>query len=224
MPEDAERLACTPHPIDPRGFKRAALLPHGLTVEHIASAMEEFTLFLGYINQQLGTRGILRLEAMVMAANFSSIVGEFMVSTIPKYCVTLVKNRHHNGHPDLVPSGRFLNDAAQHADEGIEVKGSRYDRGWQGPNPEDTSLMVFVFDSNRPPDRPNGIAPRPFRFIKVIGARPLMADWRFSGRSETSRRTMTASVMESGFQKMEANWIYRDRQAIRRSLKGTAPP
>jgi hypothetical protein len=49
----------------------------------------------------------------------------------------------------------------------------------------------------------------PFRFLKVVGAQLTEQDWLFSGRSETSRRTITASVTTSGFQKMEANWIYR---------------
>jgi hypothetical protein len=35
------------------------------------------------------------------------------------------------------------------------------------------------------------------------------ADWKFSGRSETSRRTITASVTESGHRKMIENWVYR---------------
>ncbi len=65
--------------------------------------------------------------------------------------------------------------------------------------------MVFVFDSNRPKD----VEPRPFRFVKVVGAQLLKEDWLFSGRSETSRRTITASVTESGYQKMMANWIYQ---------------
>ncbi len=42
-----------------------------------------------------------------MPANFSSMVGEFMSATIPKYCKTLAKNTYHNGHPDLVPAGKF---------------------------------------------------------------------------------------------------------------------
>jgi hypothetical protein len=33
--------------------------------------------------------------------------------------------------------------------------------------------------------------------------------WAFSGRSETSRRTITASVTRTGYEKMEANWLYR---------------
>lgn len=108
----------------------------------------------------------------------------------------------------LLPAGMFPNDAAQHAGEGIEIKGSRYLRGWQGQNPEDTWLMVFVFDSNRPVDAAKGVAPKPFRFVRVAGALLKEADWTFSGRTGTSRRTITASVNPSGYEKMMANWIY----------------
>jgi hypothetical protein len=140
-----------------------------------------------------------------MPASFSGMVGEFMSATIPKYCHTLVKNRYHNGHPDLLPAGVFPDDKAQHASQGIEIKASRYLRGWQGHNPEDTWLMVFVFDSNRPADE----TAKPFRFIKVVGANLTKRDWLFSGRSETSRRTITASVTETGYLKMMSNWIYQ---------------
>lgn len=64
--------------------------------------------------------------------------------------------------------------------------------------------MVFVFDCNRPKD----VAPRPFRFVRVVGAQLSKSDWLFSGRSETSRRTITASVTQSGFEKMMANRLY----------------
>ena len=173
-------------------------------------AMNGFIDFLGFINQQLHTKQIERLEVMLMPANFSSIVGEFMSSNIPKYCSSIIKNKYHNGHPDLVPVGRFPEDAIQHADEGIEIKGSRYLRGWQGHNPESTWLMVFMFDSNRPVDSTKNINPKPFRFVAVFGAQLTKDDWQFSGRSETSRRTITASVAKSGYEKMLGNWIYRD--------------
>jgi len=99
--------------------------------------MEDFLDFLGFINQQLHIKGIPRLESFLMPANFSSIVGEFMNISIPKYCSTLVKNQYHNGHPDLIPRGMFPDDAVQHATEGLEIKGSRHTGGWQGHNPED---------------------------------------------------------------------------------------
>ena len=187
--------------------------PYGLTTEHVRLAMQDFLGFLGVVNGQLHENGMLLLEAVTMPANFSSIVGEFIISSIPRHCVKLVKNLYHNGHPDLIPAGRYEGNSVQHADQGIEVKSSRYASGWQGHNPEDTWLMVFVFDSSRPRDlmtRTGGVgdALKPFRFRRVLGARLQESDWNFAGRREGSRRTITASVVPSGYEKMEENWIY----------------
>lgn len=168
-------------------------------------SMQDFLDFLGFVNTQLNSKSIQRLESMLMPANFSSIVGEFMSSTIPRYCKNIRKNKYHNGHPDLIPADIFPNDSVQHSTEGIEIKSSRYLKRWQGHNPEDVWLMVFIFDCNRSKDD----IPRPFRFVMVLGAQLLKSDWLFSGRSATSRRTITASVTESGYQKMIANWIYK---------------
>ena len=171
--------------------------------------MLDFIEFLGFINQQLYSRQIERLETMLMPANFSSIVGEFMGAGIPKYCSSLVRNQYHNGHPDLIPTDKFPANAVQHSSEGIEIKASRYLSGWQGHNPENVWLLIFVFDCNRPSDPAKEIAPRPFGFLQVLGAELKKEDWSFSGRSETSRRTITASVTRSGYDKLNANWIYR---------------
>ena len=209
MPAELERVACSPVPLDPGGFNPRAAIPHGFKIDHIKKAMGDFLDFLGFINQQLNTRETPRLESFLMPANFSSMVGEYMTVAIPKYCRTLVKNRYHNGHPDMVPKGKFPGDSAQHAAEGVEVKASRHGSGWQGHNAENVWLLVFVFDANSARDIAQGIAPRPFRFLKVVGAQLEKEDWAFSGRSATSRRTITASVTRTGFEKMEANWIYR---------------
>jgi hypothetical protein len=206
----SEKAACTPLPLDPGGFNAKAVIPFGCSVKNIQAAMQEFIDYLGFINAQMYTRQIPRMESMLMPANFSSIVGEFMSSTIPKHCKNVVKNRYHNGHPDLIPAKRFENDMCQHGSEGIEIKGSRYLKAWQGHNPEDTWLMVFVFDSSRPSDEGKGIGPKPFSFRMVVGAELTKADWLFGGRSATSRRTITASITTSGLEKMMANWIYKD--------------
>jgi hypothetical protein len=209
MDKELEFIACTPQAVLLSDFNSSASLPYGLSNEHIFKAMVDFTDFLGSINLQLYSKELERLESLLMPANFSSIVGEFMSAGIPKYCTTLVKNRYHNGHPDLIPASRYVNDSVQYSHEGIEIKASRYKSGWQGHNPEDVWLMVFVFDSNRPVDKSKNIPPRPFRFVEVLGATLTKADWVFSGRSETSRRTITASVTPAGYTKMAANWIYR---------------
>jgi len=207
---DPEFLACTPQPVNPKGFNPKADLPYGLSIDHIRTAMDEFTDFLGFLNSQLHTRKLARLEAFMMPANFSSMVGEFMAKSIPNHCKTLQRNAYHNGHPDLVPSGKYKDNAIRHGAEGIEIKSSRNARGWQGHNAEDTWLLVFVFNSNSNRDAYNSVAPQQFRFVKVVGARIAKSDWKFSGRSAMSRRTITASVTRTGFDKMEANWIYRD--------------
>lgn len=210
MTDNAELLACTPKPLSAAGFNPNVKLPYGLRGDHIRAAMDGFLEFLGFINQQLYSREMQRIETILMPANFSSIVGEFMGVMIPRHCETLVKNRYHNGHPDLIPAGRFENDAVQYTRHGIEIKASRYSRGWQGHNPESVWLMVFVFDSNRPEDAAKNVLPKPFRFVEVVGAKLTKRDWNFSGRVGTSRRTITASVTESGYRKMMRNWIYRD--------------
>jgi hypothetical protein len=210
-----ELAACTPVPIDPDGFNLSARIPFGCKTEHIKRVMEDFQEWLGLVNNLMYKRKLPRLETMLMPANFSSIVGEFAASSIPKYCSTIVKNAYHNGHPDLIPAGVFPSNRCQHGSQGIEVKGSRYMKAWQGHNPEDTWLMVFVFESSRPTDETNGILPAPFRFRMVVGAELKSDDWLFAGRSGGSRRTITASVQDSGVQKMMANWIYKDA-ALRR--------
>ncbi len=215
----SETDACTPLPLNLKAFNSKTELPYGLKTSHIRRAMGDFVDFLGFVNTRLDTRGIQRLESMLMPANFSSIVGEFMTSTIPKYCKSIAKNRYHNGHPDMVPAGMFENDAAQHSQHGVEVKASRYLKAWQGHNPEDIFLMVFVFDSNRPKDT----TPRPFRFAMVLGARLTKKDWRYSGRSATSRRTITASVTDSGYRKMISNWIYQDDSGADQVEHGELP-
>ncbi|HVU14498.1 MAG TPA: hypothetical protein VHD90_24645 [Phototrophicaceae bacterium] len=209
MDRDLELLACTPQPIALQDFNPVCRLPYECEVKHVYQTMNDFIEFLGFINQQLHGRQIERLETMLMPANFSSIVGEFMANRIPKYCLSLVRNQYHNGHPDLIPTGQFAGNAIQYTHEGIEVKASRYLSGWQGHNPEATWLMIFIFDGNRPNDAARGFVPRPFRFLQVLGAQLTVEDWLIAGRSETSRRTNTASVIRSGFEKLNANWIYQ---------------
>ncbi|MBZ0276045.1 MAG: hypothetical protein K8I60_07875 [Anaerolineae bacterium] len=210
MNSDLELAACTPTLIQEADFNAHAVIPYGCTLEHVYAAMNEFIGFLGYLNRQLYEKNLPRMESLLMPANFSSLVGEFMHTVLPKHCRTLVKNQYHNGHPDLIPAGTFPHDAVQHSEQGIEIKASRYRKGWQGHNPEHIWLLVFVFDSNRPGDPLKNISPRPFRFLEVLGAQLEKQDWLFAGRSSTSRRTITASVTQSGYNKMSQNWIYRD--------------
>ncbi|MGD0793258.1 MAG: hypothetical protein ABR920_15935 [Terriglobales bacterium] len=197
-----------PEPIEKDGFNPRAIIPFGVTTAHIHAAMQDFIDFVTAIDTQLHAKGMASLENTMMQANFSSLVGEMMGARIPKHCPTVVKNLYHNGHPDVLPAGKYPNDSAQHAgSDGIEIKASRYLQGWQGHNAEDVWLMVFVFQSGRA--GPKVKETQAFKFLLVAGAMLAKADWQFSGRSETSRRTITASVSKAGAEKMMANWIYK---------------
>jgi len=206
--EQIEFAACNPDPVRIEHFNPNAIIPHGVTIEHVMAAMNDFIGFMQMVNVRLHENGTPRFETMLMPANFSSIVGEFMSANLPKHSPGIVKNNYHNGHPDMLPAGRFPNDSVQYAHEGIEVKGSRYLKSWQGHNAENIWLMVVMFDANRAVDASNGVGPMPFRYLRVVGAQLELEDWKFAGRSETSRRTITASVTDTGYRKMMANWIY----------------
>lgn len=200
-------------PIKPKhsNFNINAKLPYGLTLDSIEHSMLEFISFLSKINSLLTSNGMIRLECFLMPANFSSIVGEFMSTTIPTFCSTLVKNRYHNGHPDLIPKGKYPEDKAQHELCGIEIKASKHESGWQGHNPENSWLLVFCFKANSSKDTVDGNAQAiPFKFTGVYGNQLTKNDWSFSGRNGQSRRTITASVIQSGAEKMKQNWIYKD--------------
>lgn len=205
-----------PLPVVDAGFNPDTVIPYGVTTEHIKKSLIDWVEFLAFMNKQLYAKQIPRLETFIMPASFSSMVGEFMNMRIPLYCSTIVKNNYHNGHPDMIPAGQFPHDSVQHSTIGIEVKGSRNRKGWQGHNPENVWLMVFIFDANSSNDVAQALkrgeepVARPFRFVEVLGAQLEEEDWQFSGRSATSRRTITATIKGSGYEKMADNWIYRD--------------
>jgi hypothetical protein len=220
-----EVVACTPRPVDLKDFNREAVLPYGITPEHVYLAMQEFLKFIRVANVQLNREKIERLEAMLAPANFSGMVGDFMAVTIPRFSPGIVRNMYHNGHPDMLPAGRFEDNSVQYGDEGVEIKASRYLKGWQGHNPEKVWLMVFVFDSNRPTDSAKGVEPRPFSFRLAAGAMIGDEDWRFAPRKEGSRRTPTAGVLKTGHQKMITNWIYKAPDLTEREKRDLlAPP
>jgi hypothetical protein len=205
MATQEEIDAATPEPLDGSCFNANSNLPHGLTTEEVAKAMEDFVDFIASINQALVSKDLPRLESVAMPANFSSLVGEFMHRQIPEYSSGLVQNQYHNGHPDMVPTGMYSGDSVQYGDHGIEVKASRYRSGWQGHNVEQCWLMVFHYDSNSPNDEE---PIRPFKFKGVFVAELEEDDWSYSGRDADSRRTITASVLASGRDKMLDNYVY----------------
>src|SRR3990170_471001 len=139
-----------PHSTDrpnlhPRGFNHSMDLPYGLRVTEVRAALEDIYDFLHNVNRFLTERGWDRLEETLMAATFSGVISEMVVQSTSKQSASLVRNEYHNGRPDLLPEGMYPNDAVLQGSDGIEVKASRNDSGWQGHNVESGWIMVFQY-------------------------------------------------------------------------------
>ena len=102
-----------PEPLEKDGFNPNAAIPFGVTITHIQAAMQDFIEFVTVIDTQLHSKEMASLENTMMQANFSSLVGEMICARIPKHCPTIVRNNYHNGHPDLLPAGKYPEDEAQ---------------------------------------------------------------------------------------------------------------
>jgi hypothetical protein len=194
--------------LHPRGFDYGLELPYGLRVAEIRAGMEAFYDFLHASNSYLTTKGWNRLEETLFAATFSGIVSELIVESVSVQSAALIANQRHNGRPDLLPRGVYEGDSVLRGEHGIEVKASRYPSGWQGHNVENGWIMIFQYkvDTETLPVENRA----PTQFVRVLCAQLEEADWSFSGRSATSRRTITASILESGYEKLTLRPIYQD--------------
>jgi hypothetical protein len=95
-----------PEPPEHDSLNPSAEIPFGVTTAHVHAAMQDFVEFVRLIDTQLHRKEMATLENTMMQANFSSLVGEMIAARIPKHCSAIVKNKYHNGHPDLLPAGK----------------------------------------------------------------------------------------------------------------------
>gem|GEM_PF-6093103 len=65
---------------------------------------------------------------------------------------------------------------------------------------------VYTLDTSTQPEADRC----PTFFNRVMLAKLEAEDWSFAGRSETSRRTPTASILRSGYLKLQAGTLYHE--------------
>ncbi|MGH2446332.1 MAG: hypothetical protein ACRDGD_09885 [Candidatus Limnocylindria bacterium] len=202
----------------PSDADSAVALPYGLSAAAVVAAVNDIHAYLYAMNSASVEHGYQRLEELMQPAAFSGMLSGLAVESMARETERegahpgLRPNRYHNGRPDLVPRGTYPSDAVQHGDEGIEVKASRAVRGWQGHNIEVGWLMVVQFSTDTTTQPIYGRAPTTIERVMVASLDE--ADWSFSGRSATSRRTPTASVGPTGYAKLIVGAVYeRGRSA-----------
>jgi hypothetical protein len=192
------------------------VLPYGMTARAVVRAINDVYAYLNALNRASIEHGYDRLEDLMQPAGFSGLLSNLFVRSVARECATmnpgLAMNQLGGGRPDLVPRAMYSGDSVLRGDEGIEVKVSRYGKGWQGHNPE-TGWIVIVqvgIDTSTSPvyDRSPTIVNR------VLIGNLTIEDWTYSGRSETSRRTPTASINRGGYLKLAQGVIYSKRGAL----------
>jgi hypothetical protein len=194
-----------PTKLDPRYVNRRVILPYELRVEEVEKAVAEtYRLFHG-LNDFLESGGFRPLEELLLGNSLSGILSEFLVKNIARASATLEANMKVGGHPDLLPRGHYSSNLVLKGDEGLEVKSSIQRGGWQGHNPEDCWLMVFRYAIG---DQDEGKSV-PLTFLEILCAKLDRAEWSFSGRKGSSRRTPTASITAPGVEKLRRNFLYR---------------
>jgi hypothetical protein len=191
-----------------------------LKVGEVRAAMEEIYDFLHDMNTFLVSKEYDRLEEIILGNSLSGFISELVVKRIGLNSEKLARNEKVGGHPDLVPRGKYKDDSALRAEDGIEVKTSIQSGGWQGHNPERSWLLVVQYsvDIVTEPITER----RPSEVLKVMCAQLEEEDWSFSGRVGTSRRTPTASILKSGTKKLHDNAIYEHPEYVRNLKKMAA--
>ena len=182
-------------------FNPDAEIPFDLSREAMSAAIRDLYDILFVLNAALIAKSYSILEELMLGNAFSGFLGEILVKQLSVHSKKLARNARVGGHPDLIPRGKYKDDSVLKGDEGVEIKASRQKGGWQGHNVEKGWLMVFVYSV--------GNKSQPTEITAVFAAELKEEDWSFSGRSGTSRRTITASVRSDAVERMRENWIYK---------------
>lgn len=192
--------------VNREGFRERDL-PYALKPDALAIAMDDVYEMLAVANSALVERGLLPLENSVRGAIYTGLLSDLLTEALANHASGLVKNRAANGHPDLLPVGRYPNDAAQSAEEGLEVKVTKKRGGavdMHGPRP--AWYCVFRYEADY--DTEPAIERRPTRFTHIWIARLSAEDFRKNPRGELGTRTATPH--REGVQKLRAGLVYED--------------
>jgi len=191
--------------LSPRHMNREAILPYGVTVDEVGVAVRETYRLMDGIDSFLIENGFKHLEELILGNSLSGILSEFLVKNVAAASAGIEANVKVGGHPDLLPCGHYESNSVLRGTEGVEIKASIQRGGWQGHNPEECCVMVFRYSPGHYEEQ----TWVPLTFVEVLCARLSKDNWSYSGRKGASRRTPTASITESGVEKLRCNFVYR---------------
>jgi hypothetical protein len=190
------------------GFNTDLELPYALRPDVFAIAMEDIYELLHNLNTGLVGRGLLPFENSVRGAVYSGMLSDLLSEAVASHANGLVKNKANNGHPDLLPAGRYAGDAVPSAEEGVEVKVTKNQSGAVDMH-SDRPAFYCVFRYEADYETEPVVDREPTRFTNVWLAQLGAADFRKNDRGP--RGTRTATPHREGLEKLREHWLYRDR-------------
>ena len=193
---------------DASRFNPELALPYQLRLADFALVMQDVYDFFYEVNVMLTDRGIKRLDDMLRPAAMSGIVSDMVTASMAQHSRTLVENRFHNGHPDLVVNGVYPNDAVQSGKEGVEIKSTRNKGGavdTHGAREQWMCVFVYRVDNSTEP----AVNRAPMKFTEIYLGHVAVDDFR-SNRRLTDTGTRTATLHKDGIRKLRESWVYLD--------------
>jgi hypothetical protein len=192
--------------VDAARFNQNADLPYSLRLNDFQIAMEDVYDFFFDVNTFFLERGLPRLDDLLRPANMSGLVSDMLTASIAKHSRTLAQNCYHNGHPDLLLSGKYADNSAKAGEEGIEIKTTRKKGGavdTHGGRNQWMCVFVYEVDNESEPAQ----ARKAMRFTELYLSRVTVEDFRKNARGELGTRT--ATLDREGIKKLRANWVYK---------------
>lgn len=190
--------------VDTSRFNTERNLPYSLRLNDFQIAMEDVYDFFFDVNTFFLERGLPRLDDLLRPANMSGLLSDMLTASIAKHSRSLIQNSYHNGHPDLLLSGKYANNCAKAGEEGIEIKTTRKRGGavdTHGGRNQWMCVFVYEVDAETEPAQNR----RPMRFTELYLSQVTVSDFRKNARGELGTRT--ATLDRDGVKKLRTNWV-----------------
>lgn len=193
-------------------------LPYGLQPRHFTAVVEDVEELLADVNGLLKTQHYDCLEHLLDSASFSGLISRTVAMRLQAASRSLVVNRYHNGYPDLLVKGQYPRDMARHGRGGLEIKASRYEKGWQAHAAREGWFCVVQFTSQT---RDAGSSNKSGTTIEAVMVAELTkADWSWHPAKPGRIRSGTATMKASAVAKCRAGavWVSPDYRTMHNLL------
>ncbi len=181
-------------------------LPYELRISDFQAAINDVYDFFFDVNSNLVGKGLRRLDDMLRPAALSGLLSDMLTASLANHSRVLTENTYFNGHPDLIPQGKYQENAVQAGADGVEVKTTKKPGGAVDTHgARDQWMCAFVYRADN--DTEPAINRAPLTFTEVYLAQVTTDDFRRNSRGELGTRT--ATLHKNGLKKLRANWVYR---------------